>query len=287
MATPEDRNARLGTASIVVLTHDRLQALDVCLSTLEQRTTVPAEFWIVDNGSTDGTGDYLSEWCARLNAAGGRAETIRLETNAGVCARNVALRRATGDFILQVDDDVIVGPGWDRALLSAFSNPAVGAAGQEGFFIDWAGLLAGPWVAPNFLSAHRPQPGEFCDLVMGFCWAWRHLQAPVGSIAIGVGGRLESVGAEKGETLPAFLYDERFNPFWHEETDLQLQIKAASYRIRCVPPIATHRSMKDAAAARANDPMIGLHHAADHERLLIEKWADHRGSLALELDRRG
>ncbi|MCJ7527450.1 MAG: glycosyltransferase family 2 protein [Methyloceanibacter sp.] len=276
MATPEDRNARLGTASIVVLTHNRLQALDVCLSTLEQRTTVPAEFWIVDNGSTDGTGDYLDEWCARVKAGGGRAETIRLETNEGVCARNVALRRATGDFVLQVDDDVIVGPGWDRALLSAFSNPAVGAAGQEGFFIDWAGLLAGPWVAPNFLSAHRPQPGEFCDLVMGYCWAWRHqIVHP------------DALSMTQFEPYPRFGYDERFNPFWHEETDLQLQIKAAGYRIRCTPPIATHRSMKDAAAARNNDPIVGLHHAADHERLLIEKWGDRRADLRLELDRRG
>lgn len=278
MATPQERDGRLETVSVVVLTHNRLQALDVCLSTLEQRTTAPAEFLVVDNGSTDGTRDFLVDWCARLtsaraagtlNHAVNDARVIGLAENEGVCARNHALRIARGDFILQVDDDVVVGPGWDRALQSAFSNPAVGAAGQEGFFVDWAGLLAGPWAAPNFLSPHRPQPGEFCDLVMGYCWAWRNIRD------------------EAYAGAPRFLYDERFNPFWHEETDLQLQIKAAGYRIRCMPPIATHRSMKDAAAARNNDPIVGLHHAADHERLLIEKWGDHRGSLALELDRRG
>jgi glycosyltransferase involved in cell wall biosynthesis len=266
METPEGRNARL--ASIVVLTYNRLQALDVCLSTLEQRTTEPAEFLIVDNGSTDATPAFLDEWRARVELAGRRVILIRLRENQGVTARNHAIRRAEGDFILQVDDDVIVGPGWDRALLTPFSNPAVGATGQEGFFVNWAGLMAGPWVAPNFLSDHRPQPGEFCDLVMGYCWAWRNRLQPDGF-------------------APAFSYDERFAPHWHEETDLQLQIKAAGYRIRCGPPVATHRSLKDPAAARNNDPMVGLQHAADHERLLIEKWGDRRADLQLELDRRG
>jgi glycosyltransferase involved in cell wall biosynthesis len=252
-------------ASIVILTHNRLAALTRCVGAIVSKTRLvigdDTEVWIVDNGSTDGT----AEWLGALTTQRGW-HAIMLTQNEGVCARNHALRQAQGDFILQVDDDVEVGSGWDQSLLGWFSDPKVGAAGQEGFFLNWAGLLAGPWAPPNFLADQRPAPGEDCDLVMGYCWAWRNLRC-----------------ADK----PCWLYDERFSPHWHEETDLQLQIKAAGYRIRCGPVVATHRSLKDPAAARANDPMIGLHHAADHERLLIEKWGDKRELLRLELDRRG
>lgn len=261
-------------ATIVVLTHNRRAALDLCLRNLNAHTQASVEYIVVDNGSTDDTPALLNEWRGEVCPA--EVTFIRLPTNEGVCARNHALRLAKGSFILQVDDDVEVGPRWDEYLLAPFSDPKVGAVGQEGFFVNWAGLLAGPWVAPNFLDDRRPAPGEFCDLVMGYCWAWRNL----------------TVQPRPGSTTqfdpePAFLYDERFNPHWHEETDLQLQISAAGFRIRCGPVVARHRSQKDWAAARGNDPLIGLQHAADHERLLIEKWGDKRELLRLEFDRRG
>lgn len=277
MATTKGGNARVDrpTATIVILTYNRRDPLLACLAKIEATTTTPAEIIVIDNGSTDGTVAAL--W---PRSEAGAVTVLALPANQGVCARNHALRIARGEFIFQVDDDVIVGPGWDRSLLSAFSNPQVGATGQEGFFVNWAGLMSGPYVAPNFLDDQRPQPGDFCDLVMGYCWAWRNIQLPVY-----IGQAPDSLPPDF-PSIPKFAYDERFDPHWHEETDLQLTIKAAGYRIRCGPPIATHRSLKDPAAARANDPMIGLHHAADHERLLIEKWGGRREDLRLELDRR-
>jgi glycosyltransferase involved in cell wall biosynthesis len=267
MAQTQRADAGL-TATIVVLTHNRREALAACLSKISENTMdVRYEVIVVDNGSSDGS--------AALAQSRGLF-TFALPTNEGVCARNHALRDARGNFILQVDDDVLVGPGWAKALLAPFSDPKVGAVGQEGFFINWAGLMAGPWTAPNFLHDLRPSPGEYCDLVMGYCWAWRNII-----------GHRESETPHLWHQEPVFLYDERFNPHWHEETDLQLQIKAAGYRIRCGPAVARHRSLKDPAAARNNDPMVGLQHAADHERLLIEKWADKRELVGLELDRRG
>lgn len=272
METPQGRNGRVDgpTATIVVLTFNRRHALVDCLERIWDKTTVVAEVIVVDNGSTDGTAELLREYAAAERPL---FTALLLPTNEGVGARNEALRSARGEFILQVDDDVLVGPGWDTALLSPFSNPDVGAMGQEGFFINWNGLM-GPH-PKAFLDPRRPQIGDYCDLVMGYCWAWRHDVI-----------RPCSGSTTQFEPEPRFLYDEAFNPHWHEETDLQLQIKAAGYRIRCGPPVATHRSLKNAAAARNNDPMIGLHHAAAHEQLLADKWGKRRQDLGLELDRR-
>lgn len=253
------------TVSIVVLTHNRLAALRACLDAIVQKTRVRFDLLVVDNGSTDGTDEWLESLPKENIGAMHWLRLWFLPENRGVCARNVAIKEARGQFILQVDDDVVVSPGWDQSLLGAFSDRKIGAAGQQGFFLNWAGFLKPGRTL--FLDRRRPSPGEHVDLAMGYCWAWRNDREPDGSAR--------------------FLYDEAFNPHWHEETDLQLQIKAAGYRIRCGPVVSLHRSMKSWQGAHNGDPMIGLQHAIAHEHLLLHKWGDRRADLGLELDRRG
>jgi len=283
VAGPPDSDAGVSemmpVASIVVLTHNRQQALADCLAAIIEKTACEYELLVVDNGSTDETGHFLKGLMGRKP---NWMHVFTRPTNEGVCARNHALREARGEYILQVDDDVVVGSGWDKYLLTPFEDPKVGAVGQEGFWLNWAGLMAGPWKAPNFLDDRRPQPGDFADLVMGFCWAWRTDRVPAY-----LGQATERLPVDFPD-IPRFRYDEgRFAMHWHEETDLQLQIKAVGYRIRCVPAVATHRSLKNWTAAHSNDPFVGLHLAAEHERALIEKWGNKRQELGLELDRRG
>jgi len=264
------------TASIVVLTMNRRQALEDCLAAIVEKTTTPYELLVVDNGSTDGTVAWLEAAIPRGINTYAPWRTFCMSENCGVCARNVALDAAAGAFILQVDDDVVVGPGWDIALLKPLlADPAVGAVGQQGFWLNWPGLQHPGRTL--FLDQRLPQAGDFCDLVMGYCWAWRNDRLPA----------TLSQHTEGTPTVPRFRYDERFNPHWHEETDLQLQIKAAGYRIRCGPVVSQHRSMKSWHAAHNGDPMVGLQHAVAHEHLLVQKWGGRRQDLGLELDRRG
>lgn len=267
------------TASVVVLTHNRREPLEACLRAIVGKTGPGYELLVVDNGSTDGSREWAEHFLwSEAGDAGVQGRLLALEQNEGVCARNHALRVARGQYILQVDDDVIVGPGWDTSLLGWFCDEHVGAAGQEGFWLNWQGFMAPGRTL--FLDRRRPAIGDFADLVMGYCWAWRNdrLEGAPGTGAAWDGRPYEA---------PRFLYDDRFNPHWHEETDLQLQIKAAGYRIRCGPVVAKHRSLKSWQAAHHGDPMVGLQHAVDHEHLLLHKWEGRRESLGLELDRRG
>lgn len=263
-------------ASVVVLTMNRRQPLETCLAAIVEKTETPFELLVVDNGSTDGTVAWLREqdpW--GVNACAGY-HVFPMGENRGVCARNVALDAAAGRFILQVDDDVVVGPGWDTALLNPLlADPAIGAVGQQGFWLNWQGLLHPGRTL--FLDQRLPQAGDFCDLVMGYCWAWRNDRLPAS---------LSQHPDPDCPTVPRFRYDEHFDPHWHEETDLQLQIKAAGYRIRCGPVVSQHRSMKSWHAAHNGHPMVGLQHAVAHEHLLVQKWGGRRQDLGLELDRR-
>src|SRR3990172_10179532 len=161
------------------------------------------EIIIVNNGRVYGTSD------PRLEAFGD-VRVIHRPTNEGVCSRNYGLELAKGEFIIQVDDDVLVAPGFDQVLLAPYKDPQVGATGQEGFYQDstW-GLLID--------DRRRPRPGQFCDLVMGYCWSWRNEKIVAGAEDF-PGGDVATNSYE-----PHFRYDWAFNPFWHEESDLQLQ----------------------------------------------------------------
>ncbi len=267
------------TASIVVLTHNRREALGKCIDAIMAKTRTPFELLVVVNGCRDGTLEWLHTLpMANVGAMAG-LKIWTMPQNMGVCARNAAMKDARGEFILQVDDDVVVSPGWDESLLGAFSDPRVGAAGQQGFFLNWAGFNKPGRTL--FLDHRRPSPGEFVDLVMGYCWAWRNDRLPAYI------GQAPQDCPSDYPSVPRFAYDEGFNPHWHEETDLQLQIKAAGYRIRCGPVVSLHRSMKSWRGAHNGDPMIGLQHAILHEQLLQRKWGGRRAELGLELDRRG
>ena len=232
--------------SVVMLTHNRLEALKRCVEKVrEGALTRPSNFEIivVNNGSTDGT----REW---LDAQDGILHRDRPE-NEFVCARNYGIELALGEFIIQIDDDVLVTPGFDDTLLAPYENPQVGATGQEGFYQDstW-GLLID--------DRRRPRPGQFCDLVMGYCWSWRN----------------ERVDCPDWLARPRFLYDWDFSPFWHEESDLQMQIRAAGYRIMTTPPVATHRSLHDWKETHADGPRTGTSIAERNFFRLVDKWSD-------------
>lgn len=251
--------------SIIVLTHNRLAALRECLIRLQSQTeTSDAEIIVVDNGSTDGTFDWIEAWANTVHLPIPIA-AIHLPDNKGVCERNHGILAARGDFIAQVDDDVLVMSGWDSVLMEPMlRDPAIGATGQEGLYQERSWQRTA-WSAGLIDDRRKPADGQFCDFVTGYCWMWRNLQVREG---FGVGS-------------PRFLYDERFNPFWHEESDLQLQIRAAGYRILKTRQVANHRSLHDWQRTMADEGPTAKGIAERNFGLLKDKW-QHDASIRYE-----
>ncbi len=110
--------------SLVIITRDRSRQLRQTLDLIDAHLTLPAsdvETLIVDNASTDDTR-------AQLAAHHPQATVIPLDKNEGMPARNHAIRRATGDFILILDDDSYPAPGTvERAIDYLQHNPQCGA----------------------------------------------------------------------------------------------------------------------------------------------------------------
>jgi glycosyltransferase involved in cell wall biosynthesis len=101
--------------SIVVATYNRLAELKSMLeSLLPQVQDSPTEVLIVDDASTDGTW----EWVTERYTGDERILPLRLERNSGPGpARNAGLSRARGRYFLPIDSDFLVAEGAIGAIL--------------------------------------------------------------------------------------------------------------------------------------------------------------------------
>lgn len=85
------------------------------------------EIVCVDDGSTDGSGALLDEYCAALNMDGVSMTALH-QSNAGVsAARNKALDNATGEWVWFVDADDLVHP----RVFECFGNLAEAFPGAK------------------------------------------------------------------------------------------------------------------------------------------------------------
>ena len=96
---------------------------------------------MVDDGSTDGTGDV---------ASGHHAVVLRHETSRGpAAARNTGARVASAPILAFLDDDCEPEPQWAEQLIAAYRADVIGVAGP---------LLAGgrPGFMLGYLARHNP-----------------------------------------------------------------------------------------------------------------------------------
>ena len=95
--------------SVVIATHNQRDRLRLVLSGLAVQTFSEGQFEVivVDDGSTDGTGDFLSEY-EQIPI-----KVIPLNTNVGRCrARNIGISEARGDLVAFLDGDALPSSDW-------------------------------------------------------------------------------------------------------------------------------------------------------------------------------
>lgn len=112
--------------SVVTPTHNKLPLLTRTLRTLAAQVFDPAdlEAVVVDDGSTDGTAEFLAAHRPPF-----RLVPVRLDENRGrAAARNRGVDRAVGELVVFLDDDMELDPGFLRAHV-AFHEANPGAVG--------------------------------------------------------------------------------------------------------------------------------------------------------------
>ena len=111
--------------TVMICTRNRSHAITSALDSVAQ--AIPSdndrqvELVVVDNGSTDGTGELLAQWAGRQSFP-----VIRVyELVPGLSrARNAGLAVARGSVIAMTDDDCILDPDYITAALHAFGGDA-------------------------------------------------------------------------------------------------------------------------------------------------------------------
>lgn len=114
--------------SVVVLCFNNLDFTRACLDSLDLYSDYSnLEIIAVDNASIDGTQDFLRQW----EAEGANRRFISNAANLGFSAgNNVGLRAATGEYLVVLNNDTYVTPGWVRGLVRHLRrNPQAGLIG--------------------------------------------------------------------------------------------------------------------------------------------------------------
>ncbi|GIW30813.1 MAG: glycosyl transferase [Meiothermus sp.] len=104
------------TVSVVVPARNEEEMIGACLESILRQEPPPYEVILVDNGSTDRTGEI------------GRSLGVRViyQPQPGLhIARQTGLEAASGEVVAATDADCRVEPGWIAAIQEAFSDPEV------------------------------------------------------------------------------------------------------------------------------------------------------------------
>jgi glycosyltransferase involved in cell wall biosynthesis len=105
-----------GLASIIIPRCDPLEVTRRCITTLRRHTWQPWELIVVDDGSSDETSSYLE---SVRDAAAVPVTVIADGESRGLpAAINQGLRAARGEYLVVLNNDVVVTDGWLGQLIA-------------------------------------------------------------------------------------------------------------------------------------------------------------------------
>jgi cellulose synthase/poly-beta-1,6-N-acetylglucosamine synthase-like glycosyltransferase len=128
------------SVSVVVSAHNASGVIGDCVRSIGLTRYSRYEIILIDEGSTDNTGDMI----ASLAAADPRIKELRQARPGRAAARNLGLRAATGDVVMFVDADLTFSRCTVDHMLQAFEGPRAGAVVGAARPARWnqGGLLA-------------------------------------------------------------------------------------------------------------------------------------------------
>ena len=203
--------------SVVIPSLNGQELLRTCLPALKTEIDELSEVLVVDNGSADGTVQWLAEHWPRV-------VVLEQGQNTGFAAAcNAGAREAAGTTVIFLNNDAIVTPGWAGPLLEAIeTHDEVVIAGGLTVFADCPDIVnsAGTRLTPSAAGV---------DIGFGLpVEKIQHVRRPVAGVS-GV-----SMAVQRTWFLASGGFDEKFFMYF-EDVELCLRAWLEGFKVLFVP----------------------------------------------------
>jgi N-acetylglucosaminyl-diphospho-decaprenol L-rhamnosyltransferase len=231
------------TLSIVIVNFNGGAHIGNCLASLDAAPpSTPHDIVVVDNASTDGSPDDVRRRWPQIRL-------IALEKNLGFSAgNNAGIRATTGEFVLLLNNDTVVGPGsLDRLLDRLRAHPDAAVAGPR--LVSGDGRLEisfGPMLSP-LAELRQKALGQLYDRGIAVVERYVARRAAAEQYVDWVSGACLLVYRRDAEA--AGLLDERYF-LYTEDVDFCAAIRARGRKILFTPRVQiTHLRGKSRSTA--------------------------------------
>ncbi len=238
------------TVSVVIVSRDRPQALDLCLSGVAQ-LDYPA-FEIVVVACPRGVAQVES----RLDAA--HVKLVPYDEPNISAARNRGVAQAAGELVAFIDDDAVPEPTWLHHLTMPFADPEVAIAGG---YVRGRNGISFQWRAHGVDTR-----GEMVDL--GMTGDAPRILRP----AQGRGIKTEGTNMALRRDLLAEMggFDPGFR-FYLDETDINMRLGRAGHGTAIVPLAQVHHGSASSTRRRADRTPRDLQEIGASQALFLRK----------------
>ncbi|MBA3858686.1 MAG: glycosyltransferase family 2 protein [Cyanobacteria bacterium PR.3.49] len=203
--------------SVVIPNWNGKKFLAGCLDSLKTQTYEPIEVVIVDNGSKDGSVEYLQENYPYV-------KLVTFPVNTGFSpAVNAGIKASTGEMVALLNNDTVVDPNWMSELIKAMQeHPEAGSAGCKMLAYDDHTLLDG--AGDGYRRGGLPGRIGHKERDTGRFNRKRYLLGACGGAALYRRELFDAIG----------LFDEDYFAYL-EDVDLGLRAQAAGFKCIYVP----------------------------------------------------
>ena len=238
--------------SIVILVLDDVDMVEECLVSLSRTidSSWRPEFVVVANGTSLG----------RLQALQRHEDIVlvRSETNLGFAGgNNLGARVARADLLVFLNDDAVVEPDWlDQLVLTAESDPRIGAVGSRILFANGSlqeagGVIWGDGPTTGVGREHPPGNTEYMYV--------RDVDYVSANGLLVRRGAWDEIGG----------FAEEYHPAYYEDVDLCMALRACGRRVVFEP-----RAVIRHAEGRSSSYRYRMFLMRRQREIFRRKWAD-------------
>ncbi len=225
--------------AVAILSWNGRQHLETCLAALREQDDpgVPWEILVLDNGSSDGT----AEWLRREHPT---VRAVASPVNLGFCAGNNRLMRETdADAVALLNNDTRPRPDWLAALVDAYAAAPADVAAVSGMIVDWEGARLDFARGLMTFDGHALQEGFRRPLSQA------EIPAAGSELLFPCGG---NVLLRRESFLGAGGFDESFFAYY-EDVDLGWRLWSGGERVIFTPAAVVHHR------SSATSDLLGLY----------------------------